>query len=273
MTDIKNEEKTEKSTGNTTIEKMNLVGATLDDLATVKALAREASPYKEKNIITNKKAMRECRNEFSALLIEGFAGDGPNSIEDKKFLKSVFKLIFQNAYASDMEAREKDEDLKEIKTPLEEFVEKFLILALALDYLKNNSLRDILKKYNVNLDLPKLEELRPYFNSDSIRDTFISYLETAKNIQTSILGNNIIIEGEIFDKLPTHLKYDKETNQKGLKSSKFNDLLKFEVISKIDKNEAEDQYEKMSKKIYNKSCSEMLAQIAAQTMIVEPEKK
>ncbi len=241
------------------------IGATLEDLTNIALLAEEASPFKEKNLITYKKTLSECRKEFTNLLVEGFANGGQNGIDDKKFLKSIFKLIFKNTYFY----KEKESDLEENKnkTPIEAITEEFLLLALALNYLKDDSLNNVLKKYNVKLEMPKLEDLRPYFDNDGIRDTLFSYLESAKKTQDAIIANNNIIESEVFNKLPIHLKYDRDTNPKGLKASKFNDLLKFEVISKIDKNEAEEQYEKMSKKIFDKSCADHLAQMAAMSMI------
>ena len=102
-------------------------------------------------------------------------------------------------------------------------------------------------------------------NNDDDKKTVTTYIACGSNIKNDIFEKNAEIEDVIFENIPDNMKYDAESNPKGIKKAQFNALAELqsksdELSMNGDAEKASDMVEKQCDKHHeNSKNQEMLA--------------
>lgn len=139
---------------------------------------------------------------------------------DKEKLKS-FKRDVSATYKGvcDLISEEVLEDGEESK--VQKLVRKVAILVKMLDYIGFKDLESCFSDYGINLTYEKLEA-NDTFSDDRVREDVKGIFSTGKSIKEDVDSKNVEIKEGIYgNSVPPELRYDKESNPTGLKSSDF----------------------------------------------------
>ena len=105
-------------------------------------------------------------------------------------------------------------------------------------------------------------------NNEDDKKTIIDYIERGANIQNEIFEKNAEIEDVIFENIPDSMKFDADSNPKGIKKAQFSALAELqakteELSMNGDAQKATDMVEKQCDKHFaNSKNQEMLAMVS-----------
>lgn len=139
---------------------------------------------------------------------------------DKEILKA-FKRDVSATYKGvcDLISGDPPEDGEETK--VQKLVRKVAVLVKMLDYIGASDLEDEFRKYGIGLEYEKLEE-NETFSDERIREDVKGIFSNGKSIKEDVDSKNVEIKEGIYENsVPSELRYDKELNPTGLKSSDF----------------------------------------------------
>lgn len=100
--------------------------------------------------------------------------------------------------------------------------------------------------------------------NDDDRNTIIGYINRSATIQNDIFEKNAEIEDVIYENIPDNMKFDSESNPKGIKKSQFQALA--ELQSKTDEMSMDGDAEKASD-IVEKQCDKHFTNSKNQEML------
>lgn len=206
----------------------------------------EAAPYRVKIMQDIAPQMKEVQDEFIQTMIAADWKGVSKTIErlkqdkkdeDAKDAYSKWKKGVMNIFRA---------TLKTIH-PNENQVPSIGMLYTAgsmLTYIGKEDL--IVGNENFDKDNPlkfkKLEDINQSFNDENMRGKMQQIFMDADEIQGMMCENADIIKKDIFMKLPTSVRYDKEINKRGLKESHFQALVKHKAMGMIKDKEKYTKY-------------------------------
>ena len=92
------------------------------------------------------------------------------------------------------------------------------------------------------LKFKKFEDIVPFFKDENARGKMQQIFLDADEIQGEMCTNADMIKKEIFMKLPTSVRYDKELNKKGLKEGHFQALVKHKAMGMVKDKDTYTKY-------------------------------
>ena len=101
-------------------------------------------------------------------------------------------------------------------------------------------------------------------NNDDDKNTVTGYINGAAQIQNDIFEKNAEIEDVIYETIPDSMKFDAESNPKGIKKAQFGALA--ELQAKTDEMSMDGDAEKASD-IVEKQCDKYFANSKNQEML------
>lgn len=110
--------------------------------------------------------------------------------------------------------------------------------------------------------------------NDDDKKTIIDYIERGANIQNEIFEKNAEIEDVIFENIPDNMKFDAESNPKGIKKAQFSALAELqaktdELSMNGDAQKATDMVEKQCDKHHANSKNQEMLAIVSELLIVK----
>lgn len=197
----------------------------------------EAAPYRVKIIQDIGPQMREVQDEYLKLMIDA----------DYLGIKDILNKLSNDKH--DEEAKEEHAKWKKkvmnlfratLKTihPNENQVPSISMLYTAgslLTYIGKEDLIESNENYDKNnpLKFRKFEVANTYFDNKDVKAKMIQIFEDADDVQTQMCENADMIKKTIFQKLPISVRFDKDTNKKGLKEGHFQALVRHKAMGMI----------------------------------------
>lgn len=217
----------------------------------------EAAPYRVKIIKDITPQMKEVQDNFLNIMIEADY-KGVKQIMDKLKLDKKDKTA-KEEYAV---WRKKTMGLfrAALKTihPNENQIPSIGMLYTAgslLEYIDRGELITGNENYDSNspLKFKKFEDMNTYFKDDDVRAMMKQIFEDADEIQGEMCENADAIKKDVYEKLPTAVRYDKEMNKHGLKQNHFCALVKHKAMGMIKDKETYTKY--ISNQVDNSNCN------------------
>lgn len=247
----------------------------------LKGVIGDAAKIKSDINSTCKEAMKSNKQDFSQFMLdnvdEDFKGvaerlglfNGFADIEDKKkrekkmnaSLKSFFGKTWKKC--SDFEYTKKGGKPKENTPPKCDTYALDLIASLYVGSLipeVKRSLDTAGIEIHFNKPITKLD----LENNEDDKNTLMGYITRGANIQNEMFEKNAEIEDVIFENIPEDMKYDADTNPKGIKKSQFQALA--ELQSKTDEMSMDGDAEKATD-IVEKQCDKHFTNSKNQEML------
>lgn len=206
----------------------------------------EAAPYRVKIIQDIGPQMREVQEDFLQTMIAA----------DHRGVSKIMERLKQDK--KDAEAKEEYAKWKKstmnlfratLKTihPNENQIPSIGMLYIAGSLLQYIGKEDLItSNENYDKDSPlkfkKLEDTNPFFADDNVRAKMQQIFMDADDVQTQMCENADMIKKDIFQKLPTSVRYDKELNKKGLKEGHFGALVRHKAMGMIKDKEKYTKY-------------------------------
>lgn len=239
--------------------KVAKVADELQDIQTLKQAAEQAANYQIENF-QYKKDSNTVKKQFVSIIQEL----DPNifNVEDKdtdeyrlkQNIVSSFNLTKQLIHS--VMKYEKQED---IKNKMDKFIGQFAFVMAYLEYIGKTELAEpYLKKYGLEVKSKSMVERYPDLERQDVKQTIVDCFEDAFKLESKIENNVNLIKEEEFVKLPTHLKFDKQSNKSGINQNDFANMVKIEAIAQIKEQKAKEQVEKIKDKNLAKATSNIL---------------
>lgn len=252
------------------------INSQYDDL---KNVISEAAKIKSDINSTCKETMKTLKNEFSDFMLDnvdsGFASiceqlgmfNGFADLEDKKkrekksksSMKSFFGKMFK--VTSDFENTKKGGKPKDTTPPKSH---SYIMNMVASLYASRviPEVQHALNVAGIEIRFTKPITKLDLSNEDD-KNTILSYIEKASNVQDEIFEKNAEIEDVIFETIPESMKCS-ESNPKGIKKSQFQALA--ELQSKTDEMSMDGDAEKATD-IVEKQCDKHFTNSKNQEML------
>ena len=260
-------------------EEQKAINNQYDDL---KGVIADAARVKTDINSTCKESLKNMKRDFSGFMVDNVADEfkdvaerlglfnGFADVEDKKkrekkidgALKSFFGKMFKKA--ADFEYLKKGGKPKESTPPKAD--------SYALDIITNLYASRLIPEVKRALDTAGIEIrfTKPITkldlaNNEDDKNTIMGYITRAAEVQNEMFEKNAEIEDVIFENIPDNMKYDADTNPKGIKKAQFNALAELqsktdELSMNGDAEKATDMVEKQCDKHHeNSKNQEMLA--------------
>ena len=206
----------------------------------------EAAPYRVKIMQDIAPQMKEVQDEFLHTMIAA----------DWKGVSKIIERLKQD---------KKDEDAKDAYSKWKKGVMNIFRATLKTIHPNENQIPSIGMLYtagsmltyigkedlivgNENFDkdnplkFKKLEDVNQSFNDENVRGKMQQIFMDADEIQGMMCENADMIKKDIFMKLPTSVRYDKELNKSGLKEGHFQALVKHKAMGMIKDKEKYTKY-------------------------------
>lgn len=206
----------------------------------------EAAPYRVKIMTDIAPQMKEVQDEFLQTMI---------AADYKGVSKTMERL---KADKSDQEAKEAYARWKKstmnlfratlkVIHPNEGQVPSIGMLYVAgslLEYIGKGELVTSNENYDKDnpLKFKKFEDIVPFFNDENARGKMQQIFMDADEVQGLMCENADMIKKDIYMKLPTSVRYDKELNKKGLKEGHFQALVKHKAMGMVKDKDTFTKY-------------------------------
>lgn len=206
----------------------------------------EAAPHRVKIIQDIGPQMREVQEEFLQTMIAA----------DHKGVSKIVERL--KADKKDAEAKEEYARWKKatmnlfratLKTihPNENQVPSIGMLYTAgslLTYIGKEDLITGNENYDKDnpLKFKKFEEINHFFDDENVRGKMQQIFLDADDIQGQMCAENDMIKKDIYQKLPTSVRYDKDFNKKGLKEGNFQALVRTKAMGLIKDKDKYTKY-------------------------------
>ena len=92
------------------------------------------------------------------------------------------------------------------------------------------------------LKFKKFEDMHPFFADENVRGKMQQIFMDADEVQGEMCAEADAIKKDIFQKLPTSVRYDKDLNKKGLKEGHFQALVRTKAMSLIKDKDKYTKY-------------------------------
>lgn len=231
----------------------------IQDVQILKEAAENASKYQIENFQYNKDSSF-VKKQFVSILQEIdpqlFEVDEKDS--DDYRLKQIFVSSF-NLTKQLLYSLKKYKEQKDIKNKMDKFIGQFAIVMTYLQYIgKFDDAKEYLNKYGLDIKVKSLEERYNDLTREDVKETIINCFEDSYKLSEKIENNQFLIKEDEFVKLPSHLKFEKESNKSGITPNDFNNMVKVEAIAQIKEKKAKEKVEKMKDKNLAKATSNLL---------------
>lgn len=206
----------------------------------------EAAPYRVKIIQDIGPQMKEVQDSYLKLMIDA----------DYLGVKDIMDKLKQDKHdeeAKDNYARWKKKVMNlfraTIKTihPNENQIPSISMLYTAgslLTYIGKEDLISSNENYDNDnpLKFKKFDVAHPYFNNEDVKAKMVQIFEDADDVQGQMCSAADEIKKTIFQKLPASIRFDKDTNKKGLKEGHFQALVRHKAMGMIKDKEKFTKY-------------------------------
>ena len=238
-----------------------------------------------------KETLKNMKNDFARFMVdnvdEGFKAicerlglfNGFADIEDKKKREKKEISAMMGFFGKMFMKSKEHEYLKKGGKPKENSAPK--CDTYALDIISNLYASRLIPEVKRALDTAGIEirftkpitQLDLESNEDD-KKTIIDYIERGANIQNEIFEKNAEIEDVIFENIPDNMKFDAESNPKGIKKAQFSALAELqaktdELSMNGDAQKATDMVEKQCDKHFANSKNQEMLAIVSELLIVK----
>lgn len=206
----------------------------------------DAAPYRAKIIQDISPQMKEIQDEFVKLMIEA-DWKGVSKILD--VLKKDKKDIEAKAEYSNWRKRVMNLFRATLKTihPNENQIPSIGMLYTAGSLLTYIGKKDLIDT-NPNVDsdtgmsFKKLEDINSFFKNSDVQARMTQLFIDADDVQGQMCENADMIKKEIFERLPSNVKFDKELNKGGIKQNQFCAIVRHKAMGIIKDKEKYTKY-------------------------------
>ena len=247
----------------------------------LKKVIDDAAKIKSDINSTCKAAMKSNKQDFSQFMLDNVDEDfksiaerlglfnGFADIEDKKkrekkmdsALRSFFGKMWKKSV--DFEFNKKGGKPKETTPPKGDSYAMDIIASLYASRLIPE-VRHALDQAGIEVHFTKPITKLDLVNNDDDKNTVTGYINGAAQIQNDIFEKNAEIEDVIYETIPDSMKFDAESNPKGIKKAQFGALA--ELQAKTDEMSMDGDAEKASD-IVEKQCDKYFANSKNQEML------
>ena len=98
---------------------------------------------------------------------------------------------------------------------------------------RNDIVESVLEDKNITINFKPLEEINQKFSNPDVKTKLTYIFQQADECQGEMCKNADMIKKDIYDRLPTSVMYNKDTNKKGLKPTHFGTLVRHKAMSII----------------------------------------
>ena len=247
----------------------------------LKKVLGDASRIKT-DINTNfKESLKNIKRDFSEFMLDNVSDEfktiaerlglfnGFAEVEDKKkrekkmdsALRSFFGKMWKKSV--DFEFNKKGGKPKETTPPKGDSYAMDIIASLYASRLIPE-VRHALDQAGIEVRFTKPITKLDLVNNDDDKNTVTGYINGAAQIQNDIFEKNAEIEDVIYETIPDSMKFDAESNPKGIKKAQFGALA--ELQAKTDEMSMDGDAEKASD-IVEKQCDKYFANSKNQEML------
>lgn len=218
--------------------------------------------------IINNSEFTECINEAAPHRVKIIQDIGPQMREvQEDFLQTMITADYKGVakIVERLKQDKKDEEAKEaysiwkkstmnlfratLKTihPNENQIPSISMLYTAgslLTYIGKEDLITGNENYDKDnpLKFKKFEDMHPFFADENVRGKMQQIFMDADEVQGEMCAEADAIKKDIFQKLPTSVRYDKDLNKKGLKEGHFQALVRTKAMSLIKDKDKYTKY-------------------------------
>ena len=256
----------------------------------LKGVINDAARIKT-DINTNfKESLKTARKDFSDFMLDNVSGEfrevaerlglfnGCAEIEDNKkrekkenaALRSFFGKMFNKSV--DFDFNKKGGKPKETTPPKPDTYALDLIASLYASTLIPEVKR-ALDTAGIDVRFTKPITGLDLQNNEDDKKTVTAYIACGSNIKNDIFEKNAEIEDVIFENIPDNMKYDAESNPKGIKKAQFNALAELqsksdELSMNGDAEKASDMVEKQCDKHHENSKNQEMLAVVTELILV-----
>lgn len=221
---------------------------------------------KEYNKIYSKdEIIRENKKEFTEHLINAFTNQYKERFDGRsqKLIKTLFNKLLLSRINVDTEDGEKNLKAGFIRKRVEDMV----MLIYAYRYLKYNEITKIFNEYGVKIEFAPIEDNVSYLAGTNFKETMKDFIE--QSVELKIQKDNIEydIKENIYSKIPTSLRYNKDSNKTGITKNTFKKFSLLNLLKKINPFKAQKKCQDMTENANIKAKSDILAISIADTIV------
>lgn len=196
----------------------------------------EAAPHRVKIIQDIGPKMRELQNDFVAEMTKA----GYGNIEA---INSKLKLDKKDAEAKAEYNAWRKKVMNVFRATLKSIhpnenqhptIGMIYLAGKILNYIGREDLvNEVMEDKNITVHFKKLEDCYDYFKSKDAHDVMVDIFAQADETQAQMCENADAIKKDIYETLPSDVRYDSKTNKHGLKQANFCALVRHKAMGII----------------------------------------
>lgn len=206
----------------------------------------EAAPYRVKIIQDITPQMKEVQDAFLQLMIEA-------NYKNVSDIMKKLEIDKKDPLAKDEYSKWKKQTMNlfraTLKTihPNENQTPSIGMLYVAGSLLTYIGREDLINDNpnvdsNNSLSFKKFEDVNSFFMNNSVKDRMKQIFEDADDIQGMMCENSDKIKKDMFDRLPGHIRFDKDLNKGGIKQNQFCALVRHKAMGMIKDKDKYTKY-------------------------------
>lgn len=216
----------------------------------------DAAPHRVKIIETLAPKMKELQNDYVEMMVKA----DYLSVAD---ILAKLKLDKKDAEAKAEYAKWRKKVMDEFHATLKAIhpnegqtpsVGSIYLAGRMLNYIgRSDIVTAVLQDKNITMKFSDLADGNEYFANPDTKAMLVDIFQQADETQGEICENADKIKKDIYDMLPTELKFDSKTNKRGLKQANFCALVRHKAMGMI---KDQDKYTKyINAQIENNNCN------------------